>query len=76
MLMLRKAAIAGAGIVQLPRMMMHDEMLRGDLTPLLPDWHPEGGIVHAVYPSRRGLLPAVRLLLDYLGQQFAALEEE
>ncbi|HDJ1438517.1 TPA: LysR family transcriptional regulator [Serratia rubidaea] len=76
MLMLRKAAIAGAGIVQLPRMMIHDEMLRGDLTPLLPDWHPEGGIVHAVYPSRRGLLPAVRLLLDYLGQQFAALEEE
>lgn len=24
------------------------------------------GIVHAVFPSRRGLLPAVRLLIDYL----------
>ncbi|RTG49160.1 LysR family transcriptional regulator, partial [Serratia marcescens] len=35
-----------------------------------------GGVVHAVYPSRRGLLPAVRLLLDYLGEQFASIEEE
>jgi hypothetical protein len=33
-------------------------------------------VVHAVFPSRRGLLPAVRLLLDYLAQQFATLEEE
>ncbi|RTG33266.1 LysR family transcriptional regulator, partial [Serratia marcescens] len=43
---------------------------------LLPGWQPQGGVVHAVYPSRRGLLPAVRLLLDYLGEQFASIEEE
>lgn len=76
MLMLRTAAIAGAGIVQLPSMMMRDNMLRGELVPLLPDWQPQGGVVHAVYPSRRGLLPAVRLLLDYFAQQFATIEEE
>ncbi|WP_309600890.1 LysR family transcriptional regulator [Serratia sp. AKBS12] len=75
MLMLRTAAIAGAGLVQLPSMMMRDQILRGDLMALLPDWRPQGSVVHAVYPSRRGLLPAVRLLLDFLGQQFAALEE-
>ncbi|MFI8417605.1 LysR family transcriptional regulator [Serratia sp. NPDC078593] len=75
MLMLRTAAIAGAGLVQLPCMMMRNAILRGELMTLLPDWQPQGGVVHAVYPSRRGLLPAVRLLLDYLGQQFAALEE-
>ncbi|EFE98234.1 LysR family transcriptional regulator [Serratia odorifera] len=75
MLMLRTAAIAGAGVVQLPSMMMRDQILRGDMMALLPDWRPQGGVVHAVYPSRRGLLPAVRLLLDFLGQQFAALEE-
>ncbi|HEI8867331.1 TPA: LysR family transcriptional regulator [Serratia odorifera] len=74
-LMLRTAAIAGAGLVQLPSMMMRDQILRGDLMALLPDWRPQGSVVHAVYPSRRGLLPAVRLLLDFLGQQFAALEE-
>ncbi len=76
MLMLRTAAIAGAGIVQLPAMMMRDDMLRGELVQLLPGWQPQGGVVHAVYPSRRGLLPAVRLLLDYLGEQFASIEEE
>ncbi|WP_274850651.1 LysR family transcriptional regulator [Serratia marcescens] len=76
MLMLRTAAIAGAGIVQLPAMMMRDNMLRGELVQLLPGWQPQGGVVHAVYPSRRGLLPAVRLLLDYLGEQFASIEEE
>ena len=76
MLMLRTAAIAGAGIVQLPAMMMRDDMLRGELVQLLHGWQPQGGVVHAVYPSRRGLLPAVRLLLDYLGEQFASIEEE
>ncbi|MGP2730781.1 LysR substrate-binding domain-containing protein, partial [Serratia marcescens] len=76
MLMLRTAAIAGAGIVQLPAMMMRDDMLRGELVQLLPGWQPQGGVVHAVYPSRRGLLPAVRLLLDYLGEQFTSIEEE
>ncbi|MEW7001977.1 LysR substrate-binding domain-containing protein [Serratia ureilytica] len=76
MLMLRTAAIAGAGIVQLPAMMMRDDILRGELVQLLPGWQPQGGVVHAVYPSRRGLLPAVRLLLDYLGEQFTSIEEE
>jgi DNA-binding transcriptional LysR family regulator len=27
---------------------------------------PKGGVIHAVFPSRRGLLPKVRLLIDYL----------
>jgi DNA-binding transcriptional LysR family regulator len=75
MLMLRTAAIAGAGIVQLPTMMMHDEILRGDLVQLLPGWQSQAGVIHIVYPSRRGMLPAVRLLIDFLAQQFAALEE-
>lgn len=75
MLMLRTAAIAGAGLVQLPTMMVRDEVLRGDLAQILPGWQPQGGIVHLVYPSRRGMLPAVRLLIDFLAQQFAALEE-
>ena len=33
---------------------------------LLPDWKAAHGIFHAVYPSRRGLLPAVRVFIDYL----------
>ncbi|PVF11481.1 LysR family transcriptional regulator, partial [Yersinia pestis] len=32
-------------------------------------------IIHAVYPSRRGLLPSVRSVLDYLVQRFSQLDE-
>ncbi|WP_137175136.1 LysR substrate-binding domain-containing protein [Massilia sp. HP4] len=63
---LRQAALRGIGIVQLPCMVVSDELRNGKLVEILPGWAPKGGLVHAVFPSRRGLLPAVRLLLDYL----------
>jgi DNA-binding transcriptional LysR family regulator len=34
-----------------------------------PQWQPRSGIVHAVFPSRRGLLPSVRTLLDFLARE-------
>lgn len=63
---LRQAAVRGIGIVQLPCMVVSDELHKGNLVEVIPGWAPKGGVVHAVFPSRRGLLPAVRLLLDYL----------
>ncbi|MBY4869510.1 LysR family transcriptional regulator [Burkholderia sp. Bp9017] len=75
MIALRQAAVAGAGIVQLPTMMVSDELRRGELIRILPDWLPKSGIVHAVFPSRRGLLPSVRALLDFLVDEFARIEE-
>jgi hypothetical protein len=33
-----------------------------------------GGAVHAVFPSRRGMVPAVRSLLDALSEGFAVAE--
>ena len=39
----------------------------GRLVQVMPGWAPRPGIFHAVFPSRRGLLPAVWRLLDYLG---------
>ncbi|WP_455775875.1 LysR substrate-binding domain-containing protein, partial [Burkholderia stabilis] len=76
MLALRAAAIAGVGVVQLPTMMVRDEVTRGELVTVLPDWAPRREIVHAVFASRRGLLPAVRALLDFLAARFAALEPD
>lgn len=75
MIALRTAAVAGVGVLMLPRMMMTDELSRGTLRPLLQDWQPRHGIVHAVFPSRRGLLPAVRALIDHLAERFEALDE-
>jgi len=63
---LRQAALKGVGIVQLPYMVVEDHLEKGLLIDVVPGWAPKGGLVHAVFPSRRGLLPAVRLLIDYL----------
>jgi DNA-binding transcriptional LysR family regulator len=76
MIMLRTAALAGTGIVQLPIMMVMDELRQGQLVKIIPDWVPKGGIVHVVFPSRRGLLPSVRKLIDYLSFRFAQLQED
>lgn len=65
---LRVAALHGLGVVQLPIIILRDVMASGQLVEVLPGWAPRSGIVHAVFPSRRGLLPSVRLLLDYLAE--------
>lgn len=76
MFALRAAAVAGVGIVQLPIMMVCDELARGELVRLLPDWAPRREIIHAVFPTRRGLLPSVRALLDFLADRFRELDED
>lgn len=73
---LRAAAVAGVGIVQLPRMLLREQFARGELVPVLAQWSPRREIIHAVFASRRGLLPAVRALVDYLAERFAALDED
>lgn len=73
---LASAATAGVGIVQLPTMMITEPLRRGELVRVLPDWAPPREIVHAVFASRRGLLPSLRALVDFLAARFAALEED
>ena len=72
---LREAALAGVGVAQLPAMVVRDALQDGRLLRVAPDWAPPKEIVHAVFPSRRGLLPSVRLFLDHLAGSFAALDE-
>lgn len=71
---LRQAAVAGIGVVQLPTMMIRAELDSGAVQAVLPDWAPRSEVIHAVMPSRRGLLPGVRALLDYLVERFSAPE--
>ena len=68
---LREAALAGVGIVLLPRYLVGDQIEQGTLEIVLSDWSLPAGIAHAVFPSRRGLLPAVRLFIDVLADAFA-----
>lgn len=68
---LHQAALVGAGAVHMPAVVVREDLNDGTLVNLLPDWAPRTGVVHAVYASRRGLLPSVRALLDFLGGEFA-----
>jgi DNA-binding transcriptional LysR family regulator len=76
MLALRAAAVAGVGIVQLPRMMVTEQFEHQQLVQVLADWAPRREIIHVVFASRRGQLPAVRLLIDFLVGQFDELVED
>lgn len=76
MLTLRAAAVAGVGVVQLPTMMVHEQIKSGELVHVIQGWAPRREIIHAVFASRRGLLPAVRTLVDFLAERFQQLEED
>lgn len=76
MIALRDAAIAGVGVVQLPLLVVRRQLEDGSLVKVLPGWTPRREIVHAVFPTRRGMLPSVRALLDYLAARFAAIDED
>jgi DNA-binding transcriptional LysR family regulator len=71
LLALRHVAVAGIGIVHLPSVVVRDEIAAGQLVELVPGWAPKSGVIHAIFPSRRGLLPSVRTLIDFLGEEFS-----
>jgi DNA-binding transcriptional LysR family regulator len=74
MMALRLAALQGTGIVQLPTMVIEPELSEGQLVDVLPEWAPQTGIIHALFPSRRGLLPSVRAFIDFLAAEYAQLK--
>ncbi|WP_263577040.1 LysR substrate-binding domain-containing protein [Acinetobacter pseudolwoffii] len=64
--MLAQLAASGSGVTLLPDNVVEQYVASGELVRVLPDWKAPHGIFHVVYPSRRGLLPAVRVFIDYL----------
>ena len=68
LLTLKFAALQGTGMCFLPDYMCRREVEQGRLVHVLPGWAPPRGIFHAVYPSRRGMVPAVRRFLDFLDE--------
>jgi DNA-binding transcriptional LysR family regulator len=72
LLTLKYAVLQGTGACVVPDYMCRRELERGELQLVLPGWAPLPGYIHAVFPSRRGLVPAVRRFLDYLGEHFTS----
>lgn len=67
---LLRAAAAGLGIALLPAEVVQDDIRAKRLVRLLPDWHSEEVDVHLVFVTNRGIVPAVRVLIDYLAEHF------
>tara|TARA_B100000700_G_scaffold175475_1_gene193815 strand:+ start:1301 stop:2206 length:906 start_codon:yes stop_codon:yes gene_type:complete len=76
MVALRDLALAGVGVVQLPKLVVANQLIEGSLIELFPDWKAPPEIIHVVFPSRRGLLPAVRTLIDFLADRYRSFDEE
>lgn len=68
LLTLKAAVLQGVGMTVIPDYMCSESLANGRLREVLPGWRPPPGILHAVFPSRRGMIPAVRAFLDYLGE--------
>ena len=67
----RKAcALAGLGFTVLPMLYCEEELSNGIFVQILPEWSLPGGWLQAVYPHRRGVLPAVRAWIDHLAEVF------
>nr|WP_218950638.1 LysR substrate-binding domain-containing protein [Acinetobacter sp. YH12218] len=72
--MLAALACQDCGVALLPDSIVSDHVKSGALVRVLPEWKAAHGIFHAVYPSRRGLLPAVRVFIDYLVEKLSQHE--
>ena len=66
---LLEAARSGIGVALLPESLCAPAISSGDLEILLPEWSAPQGIMHFIYPSRRGMMPGVRALVDFLAER-------
>nr|WP_288500694.1 LysR family transcriptional regulator [uncultured Pseudomonas sp.] len=69
---LLEAAINGGGICLQPLYAAAPLLEDGRLVRLLPAWQPQSLGIHAIYTSRRQMLPALRTLLDFIAERLAA----
>jgi len=73
--MLMSLATQGVGITMLPETICAEAVRAGELEVVLPEWRLPQGIFHAVFASRRGMLPAVRVFIDFLAEKLPGLVE-
>lgn len=71
---LLSAARSGVGIANLPFFSVQEDISRGELVQLLPNWSKYPEPVWILYPSRRHLTLKVRLLIDFLLDQLQQVE--
>nr|WP_176605318.1 MULTISPECIES: LysR family transcriptional regulator [Pseudomonas aeruginosa group] len=63
----------GQGVALLSALGCRSALECGDLRQVLPEWAARELVVHAVFPTRRGMVPAVRALLDFLSDRLPVM---
>ncbi len=66
----RSAALAHQGIILQPTFLVGQDIQRGDLVQLLPQYKTIDLGIYAVYPSRKLVSPRIRALVDFLVKAF------
>lgn len=69
----REAARLGLGLIQAPRHSWSDEFHPGALIAVLEDTPPTPTPVSLLFPRNRLMVPRVRVVLDWLTEEFARL---
>jgi DNA-binding transcriptional LysR family regulator len=66
------AGVAGAGILKIPQHLITQELLRGELVPVLPQYVlPPGPPVYAVYPARNFLALKTSAFVQFIQEKMA-----
>ncbi|WP_413112461.1 LysR substrate-binding domain-containing protein [Thaumasiovibrio sp. DFM-14] len=65
------AAIRGIGLVQLPGYYVNPHLNAGTLIEVMPQYRDDKEGIWALYPANRHLSPKVRMLIDFLIEQFS-----
>ncbi len=69
---LKQSAIDGLGVTGLPLYCCEADIASGRLVPVLSPWRPKAGHLVVLFPSRRGLATASRVLVDFLKDHLPA----
>lgn len=70
-----QAACDGEGVALLSSLGCRPSLECGQLIQVLPQWSARELVVHAVFPTRRGMVPAVRALLDFLAEKLPLMTD-
>lgn len=65
---LRTAAVAGVGIAAAASFIVHEDLARGTLVPVLSDYALRARNLYAMYPHNRHLSPKVRAFIDFASE--------
>ena len=72
---LREAALGGNGLAYVPRCLVYQDFLKGDLIDVFPDRVGKKLGIYAVYPFTRQPPLKIRLLIEHIRESYLAIGE-